>query len=72
MLKTGAQQQLIATALVPPYVRKAMTMEAALPWLYLKGISTGEMGAALKALLGPGAKGFSVNTVSRLKRVWAR
>jgi putative transposase len=60
------------SALVPPYVRKTMTLEAALPWLYLKGISTGEMGTALKALLGPGAKGFSANTVSRLKRVWAR
>ena len=59
-------------ALVPPYVRKTMTLEAALPWLYLKGISTGEMGTALKALLGPAAKGFSASTVSRLKRVWAR
>lgn len=49
-----------------------MTLEAALPWLYLKGISTGEMGTALKALLGPAAKGFSASTVSRLKRVWAR
>ena len=43
------------SALVPPYVRKAKTIEAALPWLYLKGISTGEMGAALKALVGPDA-----------------
>ena len=31
------------SALVPPYVRKAKSLEAALPWLYLKGISTGEM-----------------------------
>jgi len=59
------------SALVPPYVRKTMTLEAALPWLYLKGISTSEMGTALKALLGPAAKGFSANTVSRLKHVWA-
>lgn len=59
------------SALVPPYVRKAKTIEAALPWLYLKGISTGEMGAALKALLGPDASGFSAKTVSRLKTQWA-
>ena len=38
------------SALVPPYVRKAKSLEAALPWLYLKGISTGEMDGALKAL----------------------
>ena len=28
------------SALVPPYVRKTRSLEAALPWLYLKGIST--------------------------------
>jgi len=59
------------SALVPPYVRKARSIEAALPWLYLKGISTGEMGAALKMLLGPDATGFSAKTVSRLKLQWA-
>ncbi len=36
------------SALVPPYVRKTRNLEAALPWLYLKGISTGEMQAALE------------------------
>ena len=59
------------SALVPPYVRKAKSIEAALPWLYLKGISTGEMGAALKVLLGPEASGFSANTIPRLKSQWA-
>lgn len=59
------------SALVPPYVRKAKSIEAALPWLYLKGISTGEMGAALKVLLGPDATGFSGKTISRLKGHWA-
>ncbi len=51
------------SALVPPYVRKTQTLEAAIPWLYLKGISTGEMGAALKVLLGSQAKGFSASVV---------
>ena len=60
------------SALVPPYVRRTRTLEAALPWLYLKGISSGEMGAALKVLLGPDATGLSANTVSRLNRDWAR
>ena len=44
------------SVLVPPYMRKTRTLEAALPWLYLKGISSGEMGAALKVLLGPDAR----------------
>ena len=58
------------SALVPPYVRKSASLEAALPWLYLKGISTGEMQSALEALLGPQAKGLSPATVSRLKQHW--
>jgi transposase-like protein len=60
------------SALVPPYVRKTRSLEAALPWLYLKGISSGEMGEALKVLVGPDADGMSASTVSRLKQVWAQ
>jgi putative transposase len=59
------------SALVPPYVRKSQSLEATLPWLYLKGISTGEMESALQALLGPKAAGLSASTVARLKQVWA-
>ena len=58
------------SALVPPYVRKTRTFEAAIPWLYLKGISTGEMHAALEALVGPEAKGLSASTIARLKQTW--
>lgn len=58
------------SALVPPYVRKTKSLEAALPWLYLKGVSSGEMDDALRILVGPNAKGLSAGTVSRLKQVW--
>ena len=58
------------SALVPPYVRKAKAVEAALPWLYLKGISTGQMQEALAVLVGPEAKGLSASVVSRLKEKW--
>ena len=57
--------------IVPPYVRKSPRVSAALPWLYLKGISTGDMGEALRVLLGEEAKGLSANVVSRLKAQWA-
>jgi len=59
------------SALVPPYVRKTRSLEAALPWLYLKGVSTGEMSEALEVLVGPEAKGLSASTVARLKQQWA-
>jgi transposase-like protein len=41
-----------------------------IPWLYLKGISTGDFAEALQALLGPDAPGLSATTVTRLKAVW--
>lgn len=59
------------SALVPPYVRRSSRVQAALPWLYLKGISTGDMSEALKVLVGEDAKGLSPNVVSRLKAQWA-
>jgi len=69
--KTG-EPVTFRSALVPPYVRKTRSLEAALPWLYLKGISSGEMGEALKVLVGSAATGLSASTVSRLKQVWAQ
>src|SRR5712691_8212158 len=56
--------------LVPPYVRRAKSVEAALPWLYLHGISTGDMREALTALVGPNAVGLSASVVARLKGRW--
>ncbi|GJM64765.1 hypothetical protein PEDI_53170 [Persicobacter diffluens] len=69
--KTGAPVS-FQSVLVPPYVRKSKSLEAAIPWLYLKGISTGEMNDALEALLGPGASGLSSSTISRLKTEWGK
>ena len=60
------------SALVPPYIRKSRSLEAAVPWLYLKGVSSGEMGEALRVLVGPEAEGLSASTVSRLKQAWAQ
>jgi len=51
-------------------VRKAKSIEELLPWLYLKGISTGDFHEALAALLGPNAAGLSSSTISRLKADW--
>jgi transposase-like protein len=59
------------SAWVPPYVRKAKSVEAALPWLYLRGISTGDMQEALSVLVGEEARGLSPAVVSRLKAQWS-
>lgn len=56
--------------LLPPYLKRTRSVEEVLPWLYLKGISTGDFGEALSALLGPEAKGLSPATIGRLKSKW--
>ena len=58
--------------LVPPYLRKAKNVEEFLPWLYLKGVSTGDFRETLQALLGDSAKGLSSSTISRCKRIWEK
>jgi transposase-like protein len=59
------------SAVAPPYVRRSARVSAALPWLYLKGISTGDMSEALEVLVGEGARGLSSSAVSRLKVQWS-
>ena len=56
--------------LVPPYLKRTKNIEELVPWLYLRGISTGDMQPALESLLGKEAKGLSANSVSRLKQQW--
>ena len=59
-----------ASNILPPYLRKTKSIEELIPWLYLRGISTGDFSQALAALLGPEAPGLSASTVVRLKQVW--
>lgn len=59
-----------SSSILPPYLRRTKSVEELIPWLYLKGISTGEFGEALAALLGPDAPGLSASTIARLKEVW--
>ena len=56
--------------LLPPYLRKARRVEAVVPWLYLKEVSTNDFGEALEALFGGSVTGLSAATIMRLKRVW--
>lgn len=64
---TGIQ---FRSQLLPPYLRRTKSLEELIPWLYLKGISTGDFQEALTALLGARAKGLSAGTISRLKAQW--
>jgi putative transposase len=58
--------------ILPPYMRKSPKLEALIPALYLKGISTGQFAEALEAILGPNAAGLSATTVTRLLKQWQK
>lgn len=56
--------------ILPPYMRRVPSVDALIPALYLKGISTGDMYEALEAILGKKAAGLSATNVVRLKNAW--
>jgi len=58
------------STILPPYLRKTKAIEELIPWLYLKGVSTGDFAEALGALVGPQAAGLSATTITRLMTVW--
>jgi transposase-like protein len=59
-----------SSRILPPYMRRSPQLDEALPVLYLKGLSSGDFGEALAALLGAEAAGFSASTITRLLASW--
>jgi putative transposase len=55
----------------PKYMRRTKSLDALIPWLYLKGVSSGDFQAALSGLLGADAPNLSGDTDLRLRKVWA-
>ncbi len=58
-------------SVLPAYLRRTDAIEELIPWLYLKGVSTGDFQEALQAIVGEKAKGLSANVIVRLKQQWA-
>jgi putative transposase len=59
-----------SSKILPPYLRRTRSIDELIPWLYLKGVSTGDFSDALEALLGPDALGLSATNIVRLKSSW--
>ena len=66
----GQPVERFRSSILPPYLRKTKAVEALIPWLYLKGVSTGDFREALQALVGPQAAGLSATTITRLIGTW--
>ncbi len=68
--RPAPEREHFTSAILPPYLRRTRSVEELIPWLYLKGVSTGDFSEALQAILGPDAPGLSATTVTRLKATW--
>ncbi len=61
-----------SSRVLPPYLRRSKSIDELIPWLYLKGISTGDFSEALAALVGPNAPALGANVIVRLKEKWSQ
>ena len=59
------------SAILPRWARRTKSLDALLPVLYLRGVSTGDFQEALSALLGKDAPNLSPSVIGRLKEEWA-
>jgi transposase-like protein len=66
----AAEKVRFTSSVLPPYLRRSKKIDDLIPWLYLRGVSTGDFSEALEALVGPEAKGLSATVVTRLLADW--
>ena len=68
--RSGQVEVKFSSRIVPPYLRRSESLEDFLPWLYLKGVSSGDFAETLEGLLGGDTSGLSSSTIGRLKQRW--
>src|SRR6266851_5415879 len=67
----GAEEKIrFTSSILPKWARRTKTLDALLPVLYLRGVSTGDFQEALAALLGKAAPNLSPAVISRLTAEW--
>jgi len=64
------KRQRFQSRILPPYARRSPKVEAVLPVLYLRGLSTGDFKEGLRELLGDDAAGLSPSAITRLTTAW--
>jgi transposase-like protein len=69
-IRDGRPGERFTSKILPPFMRRIPSVDALIPVLYLKGISTGDFSEALEAILGPNAAGLSATNIVRLKEGW--
>jgi len=67
---SGAERIRFTSAILPKWARRTPSLDALLPVLYLRGVSTGDFQEALTALLGRDAPNLSPSVITRLTQDW--
>jgi putative transposase len=68
---TSAEERIrYSSSILPKWTRRTKSLDALLPALYLRGISTGDFQEVLTALLGKDAPNLSPAVIARLKGEW--
>jgi len=68
--EAGAERIRFTSAILPRWARRTRSLDALLPVLYLRGVSMGDFGEALGALLGRDAPNLSPAVIARLRGEW--
>jgi len=66
----GEKKIRFTSNILPKWARRSRSLDALLPVLYLRGVSTGDFQEALAALLGTDAPNLSPGVISRLTAGW--
>ena len=66
----GGARIRFTSAILPRFARRTRSLDAVLPTLYLRGVSSGDFQESLEALLGKDASGLSAQVIGRLKAEW--
>lgn len=69
-IKDKSSSNKFTSAILPRYMRRCPSIDALIPALYLRGISTNNFQDGLSAILGEHAKGLSSTNIVRLKQIW--
>jgi len=67
--ETGERRR-FSSRILPKYAGRSPKVTEVLPILYLRGLSTGDFGPALRDLLGEDASGLSSSSIARLTESW--
>jgi len=67
---TSEERIRFSSSILPKWARRTRSLDALLPVLYLRGISTGDFQEALAALLGREAPNLSPSVITRLTAEW--